>query len=156
MDVKKTRRVIEQEDITYVAFDGTEFKSEGACLDYEKEVERKHVESEAQKLEIKELKNKFPLDINASGIDTEYTYKWFKINNENEFSLLQQAYRLNGFGKPNTYPQILCVEVDEVWNNSNFLYRLSDMKKNTISFWEDFGLVVEFKMLEKIDDVQRK
>lgn len=145
MQIKVAKRMVEVEEKTYIAFDGTEFATEEECRKHEENIEEQKIKSEAESLEIKELEDTYPLDVDANYISDNHCYKWYKVNNVEEYTMVARAYRSDDFYTLNTYPEIICVEYEDYWGKDAWVHLLSDMKIATEYFWKRHGFDVEFK-----------
>ena len=147
MEIKTTKRLVEIEDKVYIAQDGKEFATLKECEDYESNLENQSLLEAIALLELKELENLPPLDTDAQYISDNHIFKWYKVNTLEEFEMVRKAIEGNwgGWSAPVSYPETICVEIDDYDPNSTYMYKLSDMKNSTIGFWECFGLSVEFK-----------
>ena len=144
MEIRVEKRVVEVEDKIYIADDGKEFSTKVDCENYEREIEDARLRAGAEKFEIKELEDTYPLDTNGQEIQENHCYKWYRVNNAEELNTVANLY--NGdFGEFKTYPQTICVEYEYYHNEFRWIYSLSDMKQSTIEFWKKHGFDVEFK-----------
>ena len=143
MEVRTEKKLVEQLVNTYIAIDGKEFDNIIDCEDYEKELESAKIRAEAERFEIKELEDTYPLDIDGQEVHENHYYKWYKVTNAKELSAVANLYNTD-FGELN-YPEIICVEYDYFYDEFRWMYILSEMKKATICFWERHGFDVEFK-----------
>lgn len=144
MEIRTEKRIVEQLINTYIAFDGKEFDTKVDCENYEREIESKKIRTEAEKFEIKELNDTYPLDVDGGEIMENHCYKWYRVNNAEELNTVAIFHNAN-IGEFETYPQTICVEYDYYYDEFVWLYSLSDMKKGTIEFWKKHGFDVEFK-----------
>lgn len=144
MEIKVEKRVVEIETKIYIAEDGKEFSTQADCENYEKDIEDARLRAGAEKFEIKELDDTYPLDTDGQEIQENHCYKWYRVNNAEELNTVANLY--NGdFGEFKTYPQTICVEYEYYHDEFRWIYSLSDMKKGTIDFWKKHGFDVEFK-----------
>ena len=149
MKIKTERRMVEVFDTTYVALDGTEFKSEGSCLEYERQLETDDLREKADKLRLVDLDGTYPLDTDAQYINDNHSYTWYQVCDEEDYKVLLNLYG-DDVVKPETYPEIICVESDEDYGNDVWTYRLSDMMQSTLMFWKNFGYDVAFKGVKEL------
>ena len=148
MEVRTEKRMVEVFDTTYVANDGTEFKTEGSCLEYERKLAEDEHKAKADKFRLVDLDGTYPLDVDAQYINDNHAYTWYQVNSEEDLNTLEDVY--GGIGKPCSYPDIVCIETDDYYTDDCWSYWLSDMKKSTIAFWKAFGYEVEFKVVKEI------
>lgn len=89
----KTKIVIEKREVThYVAEDGTEFKTEKDCLNYEVGKNREKLLSDFEKIERADLNMAPP---GLSYVDTErYDYIWFRPKDKCELDVLNKYFGL--------------------------------------------------------------
>ena len=143
MVVRTEKRMVEVFDTTYVANDGTEFKTEFTCLDYEKQLAENAFKAKANELRIPKFDGTYPLDVDGQYISDNHAHTWYQVNTEEDLNTLEDVY--GGIGKPCSYPDIVCIETDDYYTDDCWSYWLSDMKKSTVAFWKAFGYEVEFK-----------
>ena len=98
-----------------------------------------------EKFEIKELEGTYPLDVDGQYINDNHCFKWYKVNNIEEYETVARAYNSDDFGTIETYPEIICVEHESFWGKDAWLHILSDMKEATVLFWKKHGFDVGFK-----------
>ena len=144
MEIRVEKRVVEIEDKIYIAEDGKEFSTQSDCENYEKEIEDIRLRAGAEKFEIKELEDTYPLDTDGQEIQENHCYKWYRVNNAEELKIVANLYNAD-FGKFKTYPQTICVEYGYYHDELRWIYSLSDMKQSTVEFWRKHGFDVEFK-----------
>lgn len=144
MKIRVEKRVVEVEDKIYIAVDGKEFATEAECVAHEEDLDNEQIRAEAEKFEIKELEDTYPLDVDAQYINDNHGFKWYKVNNEEEFEAVAKAYRSDDFKTLKSYPEVICVETNE-WDEDAWLHILSEMKEATVLFWKRHGFDVEFK-----------
>ena len=146
MEIKTETRIIEQLINTYIAFDGKEFKTEADCRKYEEDIEMQGIKAEAEKLEIKDFEGIYPLDVDAQYINDNHCFKWYKVNSIEEYEAVKKSYKnSDDWVTLVEFPEVICVEYEELWGEDDWLHILSDMKKSTIYFWKKHGFDVEFK-----------
>lgn len=147
MEIKETVKLIEQKVFTYIANDGTEFLSESECREHEKNLELKTFIEGAEKLRVKELDDVIPISTEA--IINDNTFLWYKLNNKQDFEILNKAYN-NSLYEPSVYPMFKCVE-NSYYNpyDSDYYYDydLCECKNITENFWNKFGYKVIFEKL---------
>lgn len=140
MRTKEKIELVKKATKVFVAYDGKEFERKIDCLEYEREQKLKSVEH----LKIRELEDVPP--INCEEVRDDYTYTWYKVNNKEEFDLLNDCYD-GSLSQVNSYPEIICVEED--YDGYTWNYYLSDMFKHTEQFWKDLGYTVSFESLKE-------
>lgn len=144
MITRTVKQYKEVEIETYIADNGVEFATKEVCEEYEELIEK------VSAMEIKDLEDMLPLDTNGNDIiEGEHGYKWYRLKGLSDFELLQQAY--NNIDEPTTYPDIMCVEYD-FYSGDNWGYLLSEMKKDTCRFWNNFGIEIDFKNVESKEE----
>ena len=144
MEIRVEKRVIEVENKIYIAEDGKEFSTQADCENYEKDIEDARLRAGAEKFEIKELEDTYPLDTDGQEIQENHCYKWYRVNNAEELNTIADLYNAD-FGEFKTYPQTICVEYEYYHDEFRWIYSLSDMKQSTVEFWKKHGFDVEFK-----------
>ena len=144
MEIRTEKRIVEQLINTYIAVDGKEFSTKVDCENYERELEDARLRAGAEKFEIKELEDTYPLDTDGQEIQENHCYKWYKVNNAEELNTVAIFHNAD-FGEFKTYPQTICVEYEYYHDEFKWVYSLSDMKQSTIEFWKKHGFDVEFK-----------
>ena len=146
MEIRTEKKLVERDVYTYIAEDGKEFDTKVDCENYEREIEDARLRAGAERFEIKELEDTYPLDVDGQYISDNHSYKWYKVKNEEELKVVAEVYnRSDDWNKLKAYPEVICVEYDDYWDNDAWMYLLSDMKKATDSFWRKHGFEVEFK-----------
>ena len=149
MEMRIERKMVQQEFEIWTAYDGKEFKSRLDCEIYEKNLKRKTMVDEAEKLRIKHLDRFNPLDIDGMARD-EQRHTWFELKDEKDWKTLQAACvgKIKG-DKPETYPCIICLEEDgDVYGDYPWAYTLEEMMKATKYFWKKFGYEVDLKKVK--------
>lgn len=149
MVVKTEKRMVEVFDTTYVAVDGTEFKSEGSCLEYEKQLATDELIAKADKLRLVDLDDTYPLDTDGQYVSDCKSFTWYQVCDEEDYNTINALFN-NEIAKPTSYPEIICVETEGECYCDVYDYRLSDMEKSTIAFWKNFGYEVEFKGVKEL------
>ena len=148
MRTEKKTKMVEVTEIKYIADDGREFASVRDCEQYEKAEKRKIFIDKAEKLRIKELEDLMPLVLDETM--EHHEYRWYKLQNENDYNILSEAYSGNYFGEPVSYPAIMCVETYDYYcddyDGDAYSFTLDKCKEDTIKFWERQGYKV---MIEK-------
>ena len=144
MKIRTEKKLVEQLVSTYIANDGKEFSTKIECEAYEEDLNSAQIRAEAEKFEIKELEDTYPLDVDAQYINDNHGFKWYRVNNKEEFNAVDKMYGGDVL-EPKTYPEIICIEYDDYYGSDAWTYLLSDMKKATSIFWERHGFEVEFK-----------
>lgn len=144
MRTEKKTKMVEIAETKYIADDGREFASEEKCKDYERQKERKCFIEKAEKLRIKELEDSIPLVLDET---MEYhEYRWYRLQNENDYNILSEAYSGNYFDKPVSYPVTMCVETYDYYcdeyDGDAYSFTLDQCKEDTIKFWERQGYKV--------------
>lgn len=152
MKIKEETKIIEQKIITYVADDGTEFRTESECKDYEVKQFSKYLIEAAEKLRIPELDEYLPLS-NDGLMNENNTFRWYKLNNETDFEIVNKAYG-NSLNTPESYPEVMCVETvgDEAYMDYAYNYNMETCKKITENFWKELGVKVTFENIAQNDD----
>lgn len=134
MRTEKKTKLVEITETKYIADDGREFASVRECEQYEK----------AEKLRIKELEDSMPLVLDETM--EHHEYRWYKLQNENDYNILTEAYSGNYFGEPASYPVIICVETYDYYcddyDGDAYIFTLDKCKEDTIKFWERQGYKV--------------
>lgn len=144
MKIRTEKKLVEQLVNTYIAIDGKEFSTEVECEAYEEDLNNAQIRAEAEKFEIKELEDTYPLDAEGREVMENHCYKWYKVNNTEELNKVANLYNAD-FGEFKDYPQIICIEYDYYYDEYRWIYTLSDMQRQTIEFWKKHGFDVEFK-----------
>lgn len=154
MRIKTTTKMVEIAETKYISDDGNEFTSEIECEKYEKLKKRKNLIEKAEGLRIKKLDGLMPLVLEEIGED--YEYRWYKLQSEDDYNILCEAYIGSYFIEPASYPTTMCVETydyDDEYNGDAYDHTLNECKKDTIKFWEKHGYKVTFE--EKKDGCKR-
>lgn len=140
-------KLVEITETKYIADDGREFASARDCEWYEKQKERKCLIDEAEKLRIKELEDLMPLVLDE--IMEHHEYRWYRIQNENDYNILSEAYSGNYFGELASYPAIMCVETYDCYcddyDGDAYNFTLDQCEEDTIKFWEKQGYKVKIE-----------
>lgn len=144
MEIRTEERTIKQLINIYIAEDGREFSTKVDCENYERELEDARLRAGAERFEIKELNDTYPLDTDGQEIQENHCYKWYRVNNTEELNIVANLYN-EDFGEFKTYPQTICVEYEYYHDEFRWIYSLSDMKQSTVEFWKKHGFEVEFK-----------
>ena len=145
MKIKEETKLVEQKVFTFVAEDGTEFRTESECKDYETKQFSKYLIEAAAKLRITELDEH--LQLFSDGLMNENnTFRWYKLNNETDFETVNKAYG-NSLNVPESYPEIMCVETVgyEAYMDDAYSYNMKTCKKITESFWKELGYEINFR-----------
>lgn len=147
MRTEKKTKMVEITETKYIADDGRKFASEKECKDYEKSEKRKYFIEEAEKLRIKDLEDLMPLVLDET---MEYhEYRWYKLQNKNDYNILSETYSGNYFVEPASYPAIMCVETYDYYcdeyDGDAYSFTLDECKEDTIKFWERQGYKVTIK-----------
>ena len=144
MKIKESKKIIEQTIYTFVAEDGKEFNSEYECKKYEKILEKKAAIEAAEKLRMPELDDKLPLsyDVNENN-----SFRWYKVENKEAFDTVNKAY-VNSLQAPSHYPEIMCVESYEPYEDDGYSCTLTGLKATTEEFWKMKGLKVTLEPLQ--------
>lgn len=144
MRTEKKTKMVEITETKYIADDGKEFSSVRDCEQYEKAEKRKIFIEKAEKLRIKELEDLMPLVLDETM--EHHEYRWYKLQNENDYNILSEAYSGNYFGKPVSYPIIMCVETYDYYcdeyDGDAYSFTLEQCKEDTIKFWKRQGYKV--------------
>lgn len=128
--------------IRYIAEDGKEFNVRESCEFYELKQRRALYKKENREKHLSELEGMYPLSVKGQVFsDDEYAYSWYKLKSESDFEILESMYK--EAVRPDVYPEIICVEQDK-FQEDNYFYKLSDMKKDTVEFWKNFGFEIKF------------
>lgn len=145
MNTKTVKKVIEQETMIYVADDGREFTSETECKQYEEKIIFNNKIEAAEKLRITELDEMIPLS-DDGGINENNTFRWYRVENETDFDVLNEAYG-NSLCRPSIYPEVICVETIgyEAYMDDAYSYNMTTCKYITESFWNKLGYKVTFE-----------
>ena len=143
---KTTRQKIIEEKI-YIANDGKEFLTEAECLEYEEYLEATKA---AEKLEILDLECLIPINNNGEP-NWENDFKWYEVKNYADFDAINRAYG-QSFIEPENYPEIICVERHNDYDDESYIYYMSDMKEVTESFWRRLGYKVTFEKEENKEE----
>lgn len=144
MEIRTEKKLVERVVDIYIAVDGKKFNTKVDCENYERELEDAKLRAEAEKFEIKELEDTYPLDTDGQEIQENHCYKWYKVNNAEELNTVAIFHNAD-FGEFKTYPQTICVEYEYYHDEFRWIYSLSDMKQSTVEFWKKHGFDVEFK-----------
>lgn len=144
MKVTEKKEIIERVTKVYVADDGKEFSTQTECIEYEKELKRAVVLNELNKYRIKEMDDCLPIDTDGYPCDSS-EYKWYKINNKEEFELLKEIYG-EWLTEPEFYPEVICVE--DIYGDY-YHYYMSNMLETTKEFWGKLGYDVMFEKNER-------
>lgn len=147
MKIKET--VIEKKRIMYVAEDGEEFYDEQSCKRYEEKLSRNKFIEEAEKFRIAELDEQLPLSDDGM-MNEDNTYRWYKIKNEAEFDIVNEAYR-KSLSAPKNYPEIICVETvgHEPYMDDAYSYNMETCREITKAFWEKLDIIVTFENMQE-------
>lgn len=147
MRTEKKTKLVEITETKYIADDGREFASARDCEWYEKQKERKCLIDKAEKLRIKELEDLMPLVLDE--IMEHHEYRWYRIQNENDYNILSEAYSGNYFGEPASYPAMMCVETYDCYyddyDGDAYNFTLDQCEEDTIKFWEKQGYKVKIE-----------
>ena len=147
MRTEKKTKMVKITETKYIADDGREFASEKECKDYEKAEKRKVFIDKADKLRIRELEDSMPLVLDETM--EHHEYRWYKLQNENDYNILSKAYSGNYFGEPASYPVIMCVETYDYYcddyDGDAYNFTLDKCKEDTIKFWEKQGYKVKIE-----------
>lgn len=149
MYIRTEKRLVEIEDRIYIANDGTEFKTETECVEYEKQLDIVDLRERADKLRLNALDGTYPLDTDAQYINDNHSYTWYQVCDEEDYNVLLNLYG-DDVVKPCSYPEIICVEYEEDYGNDVWTYLLSDMMQSTLIFWKNFGYDVSFKGVREL------
>lgn len=148
MKIRTEVKMVKKEIKIYVADDGTEFNSNVECAKYEAELKREKLLEAAKSLEIEDLDNELP--INTDGLPNENNYfTWYKIKDAEDFEIVDNLYN-NSLQTLDSYPEIICVETDNWDNDSAWMVKLTDCKRDTEDFWLHLGYEVTFKKIKEI------
>lgn len=109
MEIRTEKRMVEQLINTYIAEDGKEFGTKSECEDYEADLESARLRAGAEKFEIKELNDTYPLDVDGGEIMENHCYKWYRVNNAEELNTVAIFHNAD-LGEFETYPQTICKE----------------------------------------------
>ena len=142
MEIRIRKKFIEEEIKVYAAEDGTEFETEKACKNYEDKILHPANIKQAEKLRIKDLDEVIPLS--DSGLtDENNTFRWYNVENEDDASILNEAYRTS-FEPPLVYPEIICIETAgyEPYKDDAYSYHVTNLKEITEGFWKKLGYKV--------------
>lgn len=150
MEIKKEKRLVEQETTVYIAMDGEEFCTKRDCERHESMLRRKSLIEKAEKLRIKDLDGKFPIDDNALPYEGNH-FIWYKVGSVDDYEAVDNAYG-NHVDYPDVMPEIVCVESCgiEEYDGDVYTYHLSNMKASTEDFWSRLGYKVTLEKVEEI------
>lgn len=147
MRTEKKTKLVEITETKYIADDGREFTSARDCEQHEKAEKRKVFIDKAEKLRIKELEDLMPLVLDETM--EHHEYRWYKLQNENDYNILSEAYSGNYFGEPASYPVIMCVETYDYYCDDYdvdaYSFTLDKCKEDTIKFWKKQGYKVRIE-----------
>lgn len=86
-------------------------------------------------------------------------HKWYKVCSFEDIKMLEETYistfnNLRDAFTKTKEPQIVYISYHEDFKENDWIddaecYLLSEMKKETISFWKKFGFDIEFKKSEE-------
>lgn len=146
MKIKEETKVVKT--TVYVADDGEKFATERECRRYEEKIALKKSIEVAEKLRIEELDEQLPLV--CGEMSENNTFRWYKINNREEFDILCEACK-EQFEYPDCYPEIICVETVgyRAYDDECYIYYLSGLKRMAEEFYKRLGYKVTF---EKVGD----
>lgn len=106
-----------------------------------------------------ELNDVFPISTGKEEINYNNCHKWYMVQSLENVEMLEKMYNstfnnLRSIISKNEEPQIVCISYNEDFEEEDLVddaecYLLSEMKKETISFWKKFGFDVEFKKSEE-------
>lgn len=133
----------EKEVQVFVAEDGTEFEDKGKCEKHEAMLTLGKAKKAIEKLEIHDVRSAMPLNDDGYPSDCN-CFHWYKVNDPSDVELLNKVYK-DEIVEPCSYPEIICVETTKDFYENIcdvYTYHLSDIKNNTINFWEKFGFNV--------------
>lgn len=137
-----------------MADDGTEFKIEAQCLQYEKQCERKKYFEKEKEIRMQDLDGQTPL---GGGEETEYhNYIWYKLRSEKDIELLESLYNRLNVPHMTSFPAIICLEIydenydeDGWYDGDAWVTTLDDVKLATREFWKNFGYHISFKKADE-------
>ncbi len=146
--VKEETKSIEQKIISYIADDGTEFKTEKECKGYEQKKIFKELIEAAEKLRIAELDEQMPLSDDGL-MNENNTFRWYKLKNKEDFETVDKAYG-NALREPKIYPEVMCVETCgyEAYMDDAYSYDMTTCKEITENFWKKLGYKVAIEQLK--------
>lgn len=146
-EIRKEERTIVDEFSIYIAEDGKEFESKRECEKYEKQLL-------VEKYLDRELNDLIPIHYDSSFSDYN-SYRWFKVNNKEEFDDLDEALSDNGYyylHEVKTYPNYICLESEDDYElngwNTDYNYNLDESMEIAKAYFDLFGIEVEFKRKE--------
>lgn len=106
-----------------------------------------------------DLNEVFPLNTGKEEINYNNCHKWYMVRSLENVEMLEEMYNstfnnLRDVISTSEEPQIVCISYNEDFEEEGLVddaecYLLSDMKKETISFWKKFGFEIEFKKMEE-------
>jgi hypothetical protein len=145
MEVKLKK--VTREVMTYVATDGREFDTEDACLSYEESLHAREL-IKTRDFYLGELDDLVPL-VNDEFPSSSSEFKWYKLENEKDFNLLNHAY-FNRLRRPSSFPDIICVEMLDADYCADNIYSflLSDCKVVSETFWNSLGYNIKIEKKE--------
>lgn len=148
MRVKEETKMVKQIVTLYVAEDGTEFENKWQCEDYEKRNGLGNLIANAEKLRIAELDDCLPLS-NDGLINDNNAFRWYRLENKEDFEAVHKAYGGYCFTEPKDYPEVICVETCgyEPYIDDSYCYYLTDCKIMTEEFWKSLGYKVVFEKI---------
>ena len=156
MTERKVKEMVPVTKTVYVAFDGTEYNDFYECKHYEELKFREQREKPLRKYRVNELDDQIPINIDASFSEVN-DYRWFKVYDEDEFKELDHLLGDKGLEKPETYPGYICIECENYecdgWD-TDYSYTLDESIKVTKTYFEKFGIRVEFVDVVKEKDKQ--
>lgn len=153
MEIRKYKKIIEQEVTVYVAEDGTEFSSSRDCINYEANLRLEKKIKEVERLRIKELDGVIPFN-NDGIMNCENEFRWYDVTNKDDFDAINDIYN-NNLTQPVIYPEIICVETYgyDSYGGDAYDYHMTACKKNTEDFWNQVG----FKcVIERVNGMKDK
>lgn len=143
MEIRVEKKIIEVEETVYIAEDGTEFKSETECNNYETKIKEIAIKEKASTLEIKDLFGVKPL-LNTN-LSEGHNFNWYKLETEEDAAVVSMLYFCNETSiKSDAYPVIVCIESDDYYNLDTFVYYLPVIKQHTEDFWQKLNISVDF------------
>lgn len=141
--------VVRRQVCKFIAFDGKEFKTKNECEMYEMRILRNQQIDKSEKLRIYELTEVIPVVVKDA--DPAAYFRWYKIESEDDFKLLEGIYDyVFDENEPQTYPDIVCIETDDIYATTGYAYYLSDMKEYIEDLFDKMGYEVEFKKVRDI------
>lgn len=130
----------------YIANDGTAFKNEAECREYEEDRITEVLESYSKGC----FEDLPPINYCSEDYGTEYNskYYWFEVNDRIKLYEITSAFGLQIEAQNISVPTFICIRQD--FNFNKFvLYGLDEIKANAKTYFKWFGLDVEFNEVKE-------